>query len=100
LLAAFHDSGAVIAPDRHERGTNGLALTASASPGLEFEFGDNSFGRHRASIRRSGLEPAVVRRTGFAFDVDDIEDLQLLRTLAPQSDLSLLGADAPQASAE
>jgi 2-phospho-L-lactate/phosphoenolpyruvate guanylyltransferase len=99
LLEAFRDSGAVIAPDRHERGTNALALLAAAIPGLKLEFGENSFQRHRASIRRTSVEPAVVRRTGFAFDVDDIGDLELLRTLAPESHLSLLGADARPLSA-
>jgi 2-phospho-L-lactate guanylyltransferase (CobY/MobA/RfbA family) len=99
LLEAFRESGAVIAPDRHERGTNGLALLANAMPAFKLEFGDHSFERHRASIRRSGVEPPIIRRTGFAFDVDRIEDLELLRTLAPDSHLSLLGAHVPPLSA-
>ena len=74
LLAAVDgDRGVAIAPDRKETGTNGLALRP---PGvIGFRFGDGSFAAHAAEATGAGLEPAVVRRAGMAFDLDTPEDL-------------------------
>jgi 2-phospho-L-lactate guanylyltransferase len=66
----------VVAPDRHDAGTNALLL---APPDvLPFAFGPGSFEAHCAAARRAGIEPVVVRRKGLAFDVDTAEDHDLL----------------------
>jgi 2-phospho-L-lactate/phosphoenolpyruvate guanylyltransferase len=77
LLESIRYAGVVLAPDRHERGTNALAL-ATPSP-LALSFGEDSFEQHLAQTRSLGIEPTVLRRSGFSFDVDDVEDLQRLR---------------------
>jgi 2-phospho-L-lactate/phosphoenolpyruvate guanylyltransferase len=70
-------SPVALAPDRHERGTNALAVPAQWRS--ELGFGSNSFARHLLASRSVGIEPAVVRRPGIAFDIDEVEDLRLLR---------------------
>jgi 2-phospho-L-lactate guanylyltransferase len=77
LLAAGEASEVVIAPDRHQIGTNGL-LTPPAA--IEYAFGTESFTAHLRLARAAGFEPAVVTRPGLAFDIDypgDINDLEL-----------------------
>lgn len=72
LLQAAEAAGAAIAPDRHDRGTNALALRAGAP--LRPCFGPNSLARH--------LEVApgcvAIRREGLACDVDTPEDLVIV----------------------
>ena len=69
-LLARAEGGCAIAPDRHGRGTNAIAL---ADPrGFPFSFGDDSFAIH---LCLSGSAVHVVRRTGLAFDIDFPEDL-------------------------
>jgi 2-phospho-L-lactate guanylyltransferase len=63
---------AVIAPCRHETGTNALLLRP---PNLiEFAFGTNSFAAHCAAARAASVEPAIYRADGTAFDLDTPED--------------------------
>ncbi|MEJ7925425.1 2-phospho-L-lactate guanylyltransferase [Sphingobium sp. AN641] len=69
LLAAARDAGAAIAPDRHGRGTNALALTGD--PPVAFAFGEDSFARHMRLLP----DAAIVRRPGLARDLDTAEDL-------------------------
>ncbi|MCC6192797.1 MAG: 2-phospho-L-lactate guanylyltransferase [Anaerolineales bacterium] len=65
----------VIAPDRHEIGTNALYIRP---PGLlDYVFGPESFQRHLALARTAGAEVHVCRLPGVALDVDGPEDLQL-----------------------
>lgn len=71
LLAAAEAAGSVIAPDRHNRGTNALALRDGVL--LHPRFGANSFARHVEVMPSS----AVVHREGLARDVDTPEDLVL-----------------------
>lgn len=68
LVAAAAD-GAAIAPDRHDLGTNALALAATQF--ARFAFGPDSLARHRA------LYPniSVLRRPGFGLDIDVPADL-------------------------
>lgn len=75
LLAAA-SSAPALAPDRHGKGTNALALL----PGypLQFRFGPHSFRRHRAQM----TEARVVHRPGFAFDLDTKADLARSVTIA------------------
>jgi 2-phospho-L-lactate guanylyltransferase len=65
-----------IAPSRDERGSNGVAC--SPADLLPLRFGDDSFHPHVARARSLGVEPAIVRRDGFALDVDTAEDLAAL----------------------
>lgn len=66
----------VIAPDRHESGTNALWCR---TPGrIEPLFGEHSFKRHCLAARAAGVVPRVVKTLGLGFDVDDPEDLELI----------------------
>jgi len=74
LIDASRSSGLAIAPDRHGRGTNALCLTWP--PAIRFEFGPESLAKHLAQAAARGLSPAVIRRPGLAFDLDDPDDLR------------------------
>jgi 2-phospho-L-lactate guanylyltransferase len=65
-------TGAAIAPDRHWRGTNAVALRDA--PNFHFAFGENSFERHLA-LATSPMR--VVTRAGLALDVDTPADFDL-----------------------
>ncbi len=69
LLSAADKAGAAIAPDRHEKGTNALALARNAR--CDFAFGSDSLARHRRLFPGA----AIVRRPGLAFDLDTPDDL-------------------------
>jgi 2-phospho-L-lactate guanylyltransferase len=64
---------AVIAPDRHERGTNALLLRPPEA--LPFCFGRDSLMRHRHAARQAQLPLATYRAPGVAFDLDTPTDL-------------------------
>ena len=70
-LIAAAASGVAIAPDRHDRGTNALALTAGAA--MQLRFGVDSFEQHLGQAP----EAAVLRREGLALDIDTPEDFEL-----------------------
>ena len=77
LLAAHGPAPAVtIAPSRDEQGSN--AVACSPADLLPLRFGDDSYFPHLARARALGVEPVVVRREGFALDVDTPQDLQAL----------------------
>ncbi|SDC66104.1 2-phospho-L-lactate guanylyltransferase [Sphingomonas sp. YR710] len=76
LIAAAGTDGVAIAPDRHDDGTNALAL-ASAAP-FAFAFGEGSCARHRAAAGSTG---AIVRRPGLAHDIDTPDDLAAARAV-------------------
>jgi 2-phospho-L-lactate/phosphoenolpyruvate guanylyltransferase len=69
-LIASSASGIAIAPDRHDTGTNALALAAGVR--FDFAFGAGSFQRHRLA---AGARGTIVRRPGLAFDLDTPDDL-------------------------
>lgn len=72
---------AVIAPCRHNQGTNALFLRP---PGLIApQFGPNSFARHQAAIQNAGVTPLIYRSAGLALDLDTPEDWQLLTQTEP-----------------
>jgi 2-phospho-L-lactate/phosphoenolpyruvate guanylyltransferase len=73
LTAVDGERGVAIAPDRLGTGTNGLALRPLGIIG--FQFGPGSFAAHVAEAEAAGVQPAVVRRPGLAFDLDTPEDL-------------------------
>ena len=67
LLRACPTPGIALAPDRHDRGCNGLAVN-QAQPQLCF--GPDSFPLYQ----KQGLPSAVVRTHGLAHDVDTLAD--------------------------
>jgi 2-phospho-L-lactate guanylyltransferase len=68
----------VVAPDRHEAGTNALLVRP---PGLiEYAFGPKSFEAHCALAERAGAPVRVCRLPGVALDVDVPADLRLYRS--------------------
>ena len=76
LLDAAEASGGAIAPDRHGRGTNALALCKR--PGdLSFAFGADSFSLHQ---QRIGNVLNIIHRMGLACDIDTPDDLAYART--------------------
>jgi len=69
----------VIAPDRHERGTNALLISPSGL--IEYDFGENSFQRHCQHAREAGARLEIVNLPSLALDLDLPEDLELVRKL-------------------
>jgi 2-phospho-L-lactate guanylyltransferase len=67
----------VIAPDRRMRGTNGLCFDATLE--FSFEFGPDSYARHKNNARRLQRDYASAERPGLAFDVDTPDDLAELQ---------------------
>jgi 2-phospho-L-lactate/phosphoenolpyruvate guanylyltransferase len=80
LLARATDPPVVvIAPDRHQKGTNALLL--SPSDIIEYDFGQDSFKRHCERARRAGARLEVVDLPSLGLDLDLPEDLELVRKL-------------------
>ncbi|MHB2017035.1 MAG: 2-phospho-L-lactate guanylyltransferase [Candidatus Xenobia bacterium] len=69
--------GIVMAPDRHNRGTNVLLL--SPPDAINFAFGPDSFPRHQALARERGYAVSIYRSESSGLDVDCPEDLAALR---------------------
>lgn len=80
LLEAGERSGSALAPDRHDRGTNAIALGQDAP--FRLRFGEDSFSRH---LEQSCFSGAVVRTNGLGQDCDTMEDfVSYTRVLATQ----------------
>ena len=62
-----------IAPDRRMRGTNGLCCDAALD--FSFEFGPDSYARHKHNAQRLQRDHAAAISPGLAFDVDTPDDL-------------------------
>jgi 2-phospho-L-lactate guanylyltransferase len=62
--------GCAMAPDRHGKGTNALALDKPS--GFDFAFGRNSFTRHCAAAKGRAR---LVTRLGLGLDIDTADDL-------------------------
>lgn len=69
----------VIAPDRHEKGTNALLMSPAGL--IEYDFGENSFKRHCDRARKAGARLEIVDLPSFGLDLDLPEDLELVRKL-------------------
>lgn len=76
LLRAADAAEVVLAPDRHQRGTN--ALVIRPPDGLEPVFGPGSFPAHRAAALASGLRMQDFQSPTIAFDIDVPEDIDEL----------------------
>lgn len=69
----------VIAPDRHEKGTNALLLYPANL--IEYDFGGDSFKRHCERARKAGARLEVVNLPSLSLDLDWPEDLELVRKM-------------------
>jgi 2-phospho-L-lactate guanylyltransferase len=72
-----------IAPAHDELGSNGIIM--SPPQAVPLRFGENSFFPHLAAARAHGIKPCVVRLPGFAFDVDNPQDLHHFAQLGTQT---------------
>lgn len=72
LVEAAEASGAALAPDRHDQGTNGIGLRDGAA--FDFRFGPGSLRLHRAQLP----DATIVSRKGLALDIDTPDDLERL----------------------
>ncbi len=77
LLQSPAREEAVIVPDRHGSGTNGLLLAPPDA--IEPSFGPDSFERHRGAALAAGLAVRVERPASLLLDIDTGADLQELR---------------------
>jgi 2-phospho-L-lactate/phosphoenolpyruvate guanylyltransferase len=69
----------VIAPDRHNTGTNALLMSPSGL--IEYDFGPNSFQRHCQRVDEMGARLEIVKLPNLGLDLDIPEDLELIRKL-------------------
>lgn len=69
----------VIAPDRHEKGTNALLISPAGL--IEYDFGENSFQRHCARVKKAGARLEVVNLPSLGLDLDLPEDLEIIKNL-------------------
>jgi 2-phospho-L-lactate guanylyltransferase len=81
LAAGLADAELVIAPDRHEQGTNALALRLAGRTPTCFGNAD-SFPRHLAAAAAAARRASVCRSTSLGLDVDLPDDLAELRAPA------------------
>jgi len=65
----------VVAPCRHETGTNALLVHPLGL--IPFAFGPDSFAAHCAAARAAGVEPVIYRSEAVALDLDTPEDLEI-----------------------
>lgn len=68
-----HFPGITLVPDRHDDGTNVMAVPVDR--GFCFAYGAGSFRRHVAEARRVGCALRIGRRSDLAWDVDLPADL-------------------------
>jgi len=73
------EPSALIIPDRHGTGTNGLLLTPPES--LTPSFGEGSCARHFELALSQGATPEVVSVQSLALDIDTADDLEELRAV-------------------
>jgi 2-phospho-L-lactate guanylyltransferase len=94
LVEAAETFGCALAPDRHETGTNAVALLAGVP--FRFAFGPGSLAAHQ----RSAPQASVVLYPGLACDLDTPADIaHLLASGHPLPDLVeglLRGARTPE----
>jgi 2-phospho-L-lactate guanylyltransferase len=83
MFARLQGADMVIAPDRHDRGTN--AVLVRRPQRFVSSFGNvDSFVRHVAGATSVGWRVDVCRRRGLAVDIDVPEDLPLMNTPPPR----------------
>jgi len=67
----------VIAPDRHNEGTNALLISPAGL--IEYDFGENSFERHCNRAKKAGARLEIVNLPSLGLDLDLPEDLELIK---------------------
>lgn len=81
----------VIAPDRHQKGTNGLLVYPAGM--IPYEFGPGSFERHCDRARQAGARLEICSLESLALDLDLPEDLYLVGNKLDALDLRVLVAE-------
>ncbi len=66
----------VVAPDRHQEGTNALLVCPVGL--IEYEFGPGSFQRHCDRARQAGARLEICELPSLALDMDLPEDLEMV----------------------
>lgn len=69
----------VIAPDRHEEGTNALLICPAGL--IDYDFGPGSYQRHCERAQNAGARLEVVNLPSLGLDLDLPEDLEMVRKL-------------------
>jgi len=69
----------VIAPDRHQKGTNALLIAPAGL--IEYQFGENSFQRHCNLVQKARARLEIVNLPSLGLDLDSPEDLEIVRNL-------------------
>ncbi len=67
----------VIAPDRHQDGTNALILSPIGC--IPFAYGNGSFARHSELAQKAGVRLEICSLPSLSIDIDLPEDLELVR---------------------
>jgi 2-phospho-L-lactate guanylyltransferase len=78
ILHLHAGAGVVIAPDRHQDGTNALLMSLDAL--IPYSFGPGSFHLHCESARKNGARLEIVQNEHIGLDLDTPADLQLLKS--------------------
>jgi 2-phospho-L-lactate guanylyltransferase len=80
FLAFLHEPPCVvIAPDRHDNGTNALLIAPACL--IAYNFGPDSFKRHCADALKKGAKLEVVQNENIARDLDTPEDLKAFKKI-------------------
>jgi 2-phospho-L-lactate guanylyltransferase len=66
----------VIAPDHRKEGTNGLLISPAGL--IDYEFGEDSFEKHKRRALRAGARLEVCEMSSLGLDMDLPEDLQMV----------------------
>ena len=77
----------VIAPDRHEQGTNALLMSPAGL--IEYDFGEGSYQRHCKRAKKAGARLEIVKLPSLGLDLDLPEDLELIREQLENFDLTV-----------
>ena len=78
LVQGLEQADVVVAPDRHDMGTNALALRLAGRVAATSVGNADSFARHVDAARAAGRRVEVCRSPSLALDVDLPEDLEEL----------------------
>ena len=73
MMATARPGTVTIAPDRSGTGTNAMLVAPVGA--IPFLYGQNSFAAHGGAARAGGLPLTILRRRGFACDIDLPADL-------------------------
>jgi 2-phospho-L-lactate guanylyltransferase len=96
LSLAARENSVVIAPDRHEEGTNLLFMRP---PGLiPYRFGEHSFAEHQQLTREANTALSIYRSERAALDLDTLDDLRQYHELAKTLGAPIINAVGSESS--